>query len=146
MIQNVTLPRILIVDDDDEIRATLRFLLEDAGYQTLEAEHADAALAVLRDSEDSLVALVDYLLPRNTGLDLLRQALSDSTVAHRHAFVLLTASSRYDDINHELAALAGGRIPAVRKPFDIDTLLGAVRQASDRLLASGSAAQDEAGL
>ncbi|HEV8193084.1 MAG TPA: response regulator [Ktedonobacterales bacterium] len=42
--------RVLLVDDDQAIRETLRFVLEDAGYQVLEASDGSAALRALRDA------------------------------------------------------------------------------------------------
>src|SRR5260221_13420537 len=57
---------ILVVDDDDAIRETLRFALEDAGYQVSEAKEGMAALRLLRSTRDRMVVLLDLMMP---GLD-----------------------------------------------------------------------------
>jgi len=58
---------LLIVDDEEAIRQTLRMFIEDEGYQTLEAVDGVAALAVARASADALVVLLDYMMPRLDG-------------------------------------------------------------------------------
>src|SRR5260221_5663693 len=57
---------ILVVDDDDAIRETLRFALEDAGYQVSEAAEGMAALRLLRATRDRMWVLLDLMMP---GLD-----------------------------------------------------------------------------
>lgn len=62
---------ILIVEDDDLLRDAFRLLLEDAGYQVLEAGSAGEALALAIDRFPALVVL-DLGLPDRPGLDVVR--------------------------------------------------------------------------
>ncbi len=122
------MPRVLVVDNDDGIRETARFLLEDAGYEVVEAADGEAALQVLLDSSGPLVVLLDIVMPRVDGIDVLRQARRNGRLK-RHAFVVWTASRA--EIPADL--LMALRVPLVRKPFDLDELLAIVSQATSRL-------------
>ena len=59
--------RILIVDDDEEIRVTLRILFEDEGYNVREAPDGAVALAILRAVPYPLVVLTNHNMPRLDG-------------------------------------------------------------------------------
>lgn len=62
---------ILIVEDDDLLRDAFKILLEDAGYQVLEAGTAQSAIEVAGDRYPALV-LLDLGLPDRPGLDVVR--------------------------------------------------------------------------
>src|SRR5688572_727737 len=63
------MPRILIVDDDSEIRAVLRHVLEDAGYTVETAPDGRVALALITASPPDLL-ITDLLMPGLTGWSL----------------------------------------------------------------------------
>ncbi|NNM35068.1 MAG: Flp pilus assembly complex ATPase component TadA [Gemmatimonadetes bacterium] len=65
-------PRILVVDDDEDMRLKHRTLLEGEGYQVTEAEDGDRALAVLKDDPDFSLVLLDLKMPGADGLEVLR--------------------------------------------------------------------------
>ena len=67
--------RILIVDDEKSIRRTLGEFLRADGYQVVEAEDADEALRRLQEAEFDVV-VTDIILPRVTGIELLRRILA----------------------------------------------------------------------
>jgi CheY-like chemotaxis protein len=69
--------RVLIVDDDEQIRLTLRLIMEEGDYATLEAASGEATLAQLRASAEPLVVLLDVMMPRVDGLDVLRAVEAD---------------------------------------------------------------------
>lgn len=123
---------VLIVDDDEGIRETLRFMLVDAGYDVIEAGQGAEALTILRASEDPLVVLLDVKMPVLNGEQLLEAVAADSHMLQRHAFVVDTASPQ--GISPRMAELiAELSIPFVPKPFGIDELLHTIRQATSRL-------------
>lgn len=125
------MPRVLVVDNDDGIRETARVLLEDVGYDVVEAPDGEAALQALLDSPEPLVVLLDIVMPRIDGIDVLRQARRNGRLS-RHAFVVWTAS-RVEIPADLLSAL---RVPLVHKPFDLDELLAIVSQAASRIALS----------
>ncbi len=123
---------VLIVDDDEGIRETLRFMLEDSGYRTVEAVHGGQALEMLRASEERMVILLDLKMPVLDGEDLLEAVAEGSQTLQRHAYVVDTASPqavtpRLLELIDQLA------IPFVPKPFSVDDLLEVVAQAALRL-------------
>ena len=69
------MPRILIADDDDSLRSTLRELLVDEGYEVNEAESGETVLASLSNgaSERPNLVIMDVRMPGKSGLDVLRE-------------------------------------------------------------------------
>ena len=120
---------VLVVDDDQDIRDALRFILEDAGHEVLEASDGEAALQILRKSRSPLVVLLDLLMPHMNGIDTLRQVVADPPLKERHAYLLMTADNA---ILRQQAdpLLAQVSAQVVGKPFDIDRLLEMVDSAA----------------
>lgn len=126
-------PRILIVDDDEPIRDAIRMLLEDDDYQVMEAHNGLEALTIIQRSPDPLVILLDLMMPKMGGAEVLQAVATDHALADRHAFFLVTAASR------TTAAAAvhlptSFHVPVLTKPLDIDLLLTSVAQAVERLI------------
>ncbi len=121
---------VLIVDDEQDIRDAVRFGLEDAGHEVLEASDGESALRILRESQRRLVVLLDLLIPQLSGIDLLKAVIADPVLKDQHAYLLMTADSRALRQRAEpLLAQLSARI--VGKPFDIDRLLAMI-EAADR--------------
>jgi two-component system chemotaxis response regulator CheY len=122
---------VLVVDDDQDIREIIRFILEDAGYEVLEAGDGESALQTLRDSPMRLVVLLDLLMPHPNGLDILTEIVADPSLKARHAYILLTAdnASLREKAAPLLTQLAA---PVIGKPFDVDKMLEIVASASGR--------------
>jgi CheY-like chemotaxis protein len=127
--------RLLVVDDDDNTRAMLRAVLEDQGHEVAEARDGQAALGVLRSSQQPSVVLVDYLMPQHTGVEFLREVAADPALASRHCFVVMTAT-RADQIHlpDEVRRLLA--FPVVFKPFELGHLLAVIDQAYRRLVSA----------
>ncbi len=111
--------KVLLVDDDDLLRRTLAFNLEQAGYEVNSAASAEVALAIFERDPPDLVVL-DVGLPGIDGLQTLRQLRRESNVP----VVLLTARRRELD---EIVGLEMGADDYVVKPFDTDVLLARIR-------------------
>lgn len=123
--------QVLVVDDDQDIRATLRTLLKDEGYLVMEATGGVEALALLRTDPPPLVVLLDYNMPRMDGGQVLRSLEAEGPPPTRHRFLLLTARRTLPiSLRPTLDRLA---IPVIHKPFDIDDLLARVERAADDL-------------
>ncbi len=124
--------KVLIIEDDDSIRESIHFILADEGYETLEASNATEGQAMLLGSEEPLVVLLDYRLPAMDGCDLLGIIAQDARLRDRHAIVMMSASPKEtaqdcEDVLEDLA------VPVLGKPFELDELVEAVRQAQLRL-------------
>lgn len=116
---------ILIVDDESEIRATLRLLLEDNGYLVAEAAHGEAAIDYLRRATQPHIVLLDLMMPRLDGAGVL-QIIQREPALQQHAIVLMTARQR--TLPLEVAKIVGiGHLTMLPKPFDIDVVLNIIR-------------------
>lgn len=130
-----TIPPVLVVDDNRDIRETIRLTLEDEGYPVLEAPDGQNALDQLRASAGPLIVLLDHLMPELDGLETLDTIAADPALAQRHAYIMLTADGRTEPVQ---LTSGGGEwhVPVVAKPFDLDDLLAAVARARESLLAA----------
>lgn len=126
------LAHVLVVDDDEPIRDTLRSVLEDAGHAVTDAPDGVAALDVLRASPHRMVVLLDLRMPGMDGAGLLDTVAGDRTLATRHAYILMTANLQTLTLSFAnlLTTLS---VPVLRKPFDLDVVLDTVEQAAARL-------------
>ena len=112
--------RLLIVDDDSELRLFLRQELELEGYFCQEAANGQQALGLLRSQSWDLV-LLDWGLPDFSGLEVcrrLRQGDANTPV------LMLTAR---DEVCDRVEALDSGADDYLTKPFSLDELLARVR-------------------
>ena len=117
--------RILIIDDDSDMQELLQNWLQTAGYETVTAWDGEQALNSLGQSTFDL-ALVDYLMPRMNGLDLLEQ------IADRRIPVgplLLTA---FHDLGLIVEAMRRGALDCVMKPIPAKNLLLVVDDTMER--------------
>jgi CheY-like chemotaxis protein len=123
------MPQVLVVDNDADLRESARFVLEDAGYEVLEAPDGEAAIELLRISTQRLVVLLDIVMPHLNGVDVLTLVRGDERLA-RHAFVVWTASRH--PVPPEL--LDDLHVSLVAKPFEMDELLAVVAEAAERVV------------
>jgi two-component system KDP operon response regulator KdpE len=121
-------PKVLIVDDEPQIRALLKATLGRGGYAVAEAATAREALnAKAIDKPD--VILLDLGLPDRDGLELVTALCAEPRPA------LIVVSAR-DQTEQKVAALDLGADDFVTKPFDTEELLARVRASLRQRLAS----------
>jgi two-component system, OmpR family, response regulator MprA len=113
-------PRLLIVDDDPELRAFLRTELELEGYRCGEAGSGQQALGLIRSACWDLV-LLDWTLPDFSGVEVCRR-LRQTPLAT--PVLMLTAR---DDVRERVEALDSGADDYLTKPFSLEELLARVR-------------------
>jgi CheY-like chemotaxis protein len=124
--------RVLVVDDDDAIRESVRSALEDSGYEVAEAADGLAALAALRTDTRSMVVLLDLRMPNVDGAGVLGVVAADRALTTQHAYVLMSASLQ--TLTLPFANLLSQLdVPMLKKPFELDTLLDVVERAARRL-------------
>lgn len=125
-------PHVLVVDDDDDLRASLRYLLEMEGYEVEEARDGIEALDRLRTSEQRLVVLLDLMMPRLSGMEVLNAVAADERLAERHAYLIVTANR--DTIQPPFSGLLRRlEVPVVMKPYDVDEILAVVAKVTRKL-------------
>ncbi len=104
--------RIVIADDDEDIRRLVAFMLRKRGYTVSEASAGDVALTLMRDELPDL-AVLDVMMPGLTGLDVAREATADPRTAHI-PIIMLSAKGQAVDI--DIGLHAGAR-RYLTKPF-----------------------------
>jgi two-component system, OmpR family, response regulator MprA len=108
--------RVLIVDDDPDVREMLRTVLEWDGYTVETANDGVAALEILTRTDETWLVLLDINMPRMNGLEVCSHLAALDRSSARHLVVLMTAGFFPD----------GDMPPPVRallaKPFNLDTL------------------------
>jgi DNA-binding NtrC family response regulator len=117
--------RILIIDDDSNMQKLLQAWLEPVGYETVTAANGEQALNSLGKSTFD-VALVDYLMPRMNGLNVLEQ------ISERRIPVgplLLTA---YFDFGLIIEAMRRGALDCVMKATPAENLLVVIDETMER--------------
>lgn len=110
--------KILIVEDDADIREGVRILLEGEGYSVIEAENGRAGLSLLEQDPD--LVILDVMMPGMSGLKTCEEIRRTSYVP----VLFLTARSQESD---KLIGLMAGGDDYLAKPFSYSELLGRVK-------------------
>jgi DNA-binding NtrC family response regulator len=117
--------KLLIVDDEANVRLMLQTALESAGYTVVQAQDGRAALDRLR-AEPCALALLDLKMPRMDGMELLRKLRAQGDVT---PVVILTA---HGSVPEAVEAMKLGAIDFVSKPITPDALRKVVAEVIDR--------------
>ena len=116
--------RIMVVDDDPQIRRVLRTAFVAQGYEAVDARNGEEALEMLRDEKVDLVIL-DVNMPGMSGLETCRAIRSSSEIP----IVMLTVRDAEAD---KVEALDAGADDYMTKPFGSPELLARIRAALRR--------------
>jgi CheY-like chemotaxis protein len=108
--------RILVVEDQDDVRRMVRTALEIEGYEVDEAASAHEGLRLLAQHEYQLV-LSDYAMPNGTGAWMIEEATRRGLMNGTPAMIITA--------HPEIRECAG--IVVIYKPLDLDLFLGRVR-------------------
>jgi len=113
--------RILVVDDDESIRNTVKTILEDEGYIV---DSAATGKEAIKRTEETLynVVLLDIRLPDIEGVELLK-LIKDAVPRTRKIMV-----TGYPSMQNAVAALNKNAAAYLIKPVDIEKLLGTVKE------------------
>ena len=111
--------RVLVVDDDSQIRRVMRTTLEAKGYEIDEADSGEQALELVRSEKYELIIL-DINLPGKTGVVTCREIHAVSTTP----IIMLTVRDSGED---KIEALDAGASDYVTKPFAMGELLARIR-------------------
>lgn len=118
--------RVLVVDDDDDIRRTVQVHLKRAGYQIILARDGKEALEKARAELPDLIVM-DVMMPRMTGFDALEHLKADPTT-EAIPVVMLTAESRDEDL---FVGWSRGVHSYLTKPFRPDEVVATVKSILD---------------
>jgi two-component system response regulator AtoC len=119
--------RVLVVDDEENIRLVLRTLLKKHGYEVEVADSGESALAMV-DTFGPDVILTDVRMPKMGGLDLIA-----TLKAKQHPATVIVMSA-YGNFDLALDAMKAGAYDYVGKPFKPEEVVLALRKAEEREL------------
>ncbi|MBO1755728.1 response regulator [Allobranchiibius sp. CTAmp26] len=128
-------PRVLVVDDDAAVRTVVRWQLDDAGFQILEAGDGPSALRRIRDDRPELIVL-DLSIPGLGGLDVLRAVRAGRAGRGDLPVIVLSGGTGEED---RIAALDLGADDYLIKPFSPGELAARVRSVLRRSVPERSA-------
>jgi diguanylate cyclase (GGDEF)-like protein len=114
--------KILIVDDDPDIRDVLKLTLSEENYEILEAADGEEALRVIRSIQPDLI-LLDYKIPKVDGREVCRRIKKDLLLRHL-PIIMVTGKG---DINDKVGGIDAGADDYVVKPFEPKELLARIR-------------------
>jgi DNA-binding response OmpR family regulator len=121
------MPVLLVADDDEDILTLVQLRLSRSGYDVVVARDGEEALRLTRERHPDL-AVLDWMMPKASGLDVLRSIRADDDIATTPV-VMLTARASENDIEQGFAA---GADDYIAKPFSpqelatrVQTILGA---------------------
>ena len=113
--------RILVVDDDDDLRETICDVLALAGHDVVQAADGRAALAQLRAKRFDLI-VTDLRMPRMDGWELLAALQADGRLRQIPVCV----------VSAEADVPRGASTPFIRKPFELASLVRTIDEVLDR--------------
>ena len=111
--------RILLVDDDPNIRQLVNLYLEKEGFEVSMADRGDEALKLFRSAPPNLM-LLDVMLPGMDGWQVLREARKASNIP----IIMLTAK---DEVFDKVLGLELGADDYLAKPFDMKELVARIK-------------------
>ncbi len=114
--------RILVIDDDKDIRFNLSSILKDEGYDVLAVEDGREALKTVQNNSPNLV-LLDIRLPSMNGMEILEKL---KRIDKDLLIIMLTA---YVEVKDAVKAMKLGAFDYVTKPFDNEELILIIKKA-----------------
>jgi putative two-component system response regulator len=135
--------KVLIVEDEDEIREELVECLTNGGFICVEASNGEEGLDLLRRDTEINVVLTDIHMPGKSGLEMINSAYSEFGKDRDLEYVILTG---HGGSKEAIGALKLGVIDFLEKPLDIDHLLHVVRRAEELVLLKRANRHYKAGL
>lgn len=114
--------RILVIDDDPDMRESLAKVLEAKGHEVIVAGDGQEGMAAFRAHSPDLV-ITDLVMPRKEGLETIMELRRDHPNTR---IIAMSGGTRHDETVFLRAAQKLGAHRWLQKPFGLDQLLGAV--------------------
>ena len=119
----MSLGRILLVDDDEDLRTTVGAVMQAEGYEVVEARNGLHALQQLMRSPLPQAILLDMTMPVMTGFEFLEIQKEDPRI-REIPVIAVTVYSKVADLQ--------GVVAVVKKPFDLDQLVAVLHKVLGR--------------
>lgn len=113
--------KILVIDDEEHILELLKFNLELSGFDVCVSSEANQAIELIGKEKPDLL-LLDWMLPKISGIDILRKIRQDENI-YDLPVIMLTAKNMEDD---KIQGLNVGADDYITKPFSIKELMARI--------------------
>ena len=123
--------KVLVLEDEDNIRAFVVINLQRAGYETVEFGLGEEAANYLKDNNDVSIAVLDVMLPDISGFDVCRRIRG---MGSKIGIIMLTAMGQESD---RVTGLMTGADDYVTKPFSVAELVARVDALYRRICGAG---------
>ena len=124
--------RILVIDDDDQVRQMLKQMLEREGYEVIDAADGKEGIRLYRNEPTDLI-ITDIIMPEKEGLETIRELKQDFPDIK---IIAISGGGRLDPGNYLEIARKWGVGRTFAKPFDRTELLEAIQQLLDDVTVS----------
>jgi UDP-3-O-[3-hydroxymyristoyl] N-acetylglucosamine deacetylase len=112
---------VLVVDDEERIRSSLRGILSDEGFRVLDTDGGPAVMDIVQREQPELV-LLDVWMPKLDGIELLRRIKAEQPATH------VIMISGHANIQNAVTATRLGAADFIEKPFSVDGLLTSIER------------------
>jgi twitching motility two-component system response regulator PilH len=124
--------KVLIVDDDPDVRLFNATVVEESGFIPVEAENGEQGLKMVKEEAPDLVIL-DVLMPRQSGIRLYRELKTDSSLKNVKVIMLSGVAKRtFLRSQKALTEFGGDKVPEpeiyIEKPVEPEELAEAIKK------------------
>jgi len=136
-VDNIKNKKVLVIDDEDDIRAYIEALLEDNGMDVISTSNAKDAMRIIESERPDLITL-DVVMPEKSGANLYRALEQDPNLKDIPVIII---TGLQPDMDAFICNISGARKPEgyVSKPFEKETLLSEIQKALAGNLAAAAA-------
>jgi twitching motility two-component system response regulator PilH len=125
--------KVLVVDDDPDIRMLNKSIVEESGYTPIEAENGEEGLKMAKKENPDLIIL-DVLMPRQSGVRLYRELVTDKSLKDIPIILLSgIAKSTFMRSQKALTQFGGAEVPEpevyLEKPIEPEELAERIKEA-----------------
>jgi len=117
--------RILVIEDDEGVRSTMRQLLERAGHSVLDAPNGRDGATMFKENTDVDLVITDMIMPEQEGVQTIQQILADRPATR---IIAMSGGGRAKYFGFLGVAKALGALYTLTKPFTRQQLLETVEQ------------------
>jgi DNA-binding NtrC family response regulator len=114
--------RILVVDDENDLRILLSDMLLGAGYEVVSAADGEEAIGLLGKNETIDVALLDIQMPIVNGIEVLKH------IKNNHPSVRAVMLTGFADLKYAMEAREFGARDFINKPYRVEDILATIRR------------------
>ena len=114
--------QVLVVDDSDSIRLCMKYMIEDAGYDVLDASNGKEALRLIR--ADTKLVITDINMPEMDGIDLIR-SIRHGAIAIKSVPIVTLTTEYQEELKQQ--GRDAGATASITKPFQPEEIITAIR-------------------